>query len=81
MDNNETNKITCVEFWWDEVSGNDGWYAQAFDKNGVVADSMKAWFPVDLDDWPDNDEDAAFQIYTALSLVFTMATIIRRDQS
>jgi len=69
------NNITNVEFYWDNQPGVDpGWFARAKDEEGdVFMDSMKAWFPVDLDAFGEDDAD---DVASALAEAFEDAEVV-----
>ena len=45
-----TAKGTLIRVRWDTNDpNNEGWYAEVIENGRVTDDSMKVWFPVDLD--------------------------------
>ena len=58
---------------WDDQAGVEpGWYAEVYTTEGVITDSQKVDFPVDVDGF---DEDARADLEEALLEAFPGATI------
>lgn len=68
--------ITRISIRWDTADpDNQGWYVEAFDGPtgfDLVDDSQKSWFPVDVDSYGRDDEDA---LRDALQAAFPRAEI------
>lgn len=47
----------AIEFYWDTTDpANAGWYAMERSADGeIIDDSMKVWFPVDVDEFGESD--------------------------
>lgn len=73
---NELNGKTVVtlRYWWDDQDpSNEGWYVEAKDSEGeFLDDSMKIWFPVDVEDFSDSQEA---ELIAALKGEFPDATV------
>ncbi len=69
--------ITTLYYYWDDQPGVEpGWYVQAHDAEDRVRDhSMHIWFPVDTDDF---DEDQEADLVSALKAAFPDAEIEKR---
>lgn len=64
---------TRIRFWWDENDPNNpGWYAVVSEGNHVIDDSQKVWFPVDVDDY---GQDEGEELAVALQAAFPDAEI------
>lgn len=69
------SKIATVEYWWDNQDpSHAGWYARTRYEDGVEGDdSMKIWFPVEVDQFGEDDGD---ELAEALQEAFPDAEII-----
>lgn len=68
---------TVVRVWWDTADpDNAGWYAVVEEDGDVVDDSMKVWFPVDMDKYGEGD---ARRLERALEREFPDAEIEMED--
>lgn len=63
-----------LSYYWDEQFGvKPGWYVELRDAEGTVEDdSMKVWFPVDVDEFT---EDQETELVAALREAFPDAEI------
>lgn len=70
----ETILQETVQYWWDaQDPQNSGWYARVLDERGrETDDSMKVWFPVEVDEF---GEDQADELDQALREAFPQAKI------
>lgn len=59
--------VATLRYWWDTQDPNSkGWYVEAKDSDGeFLDDSMKIWFPVDVDDFDENSEAALIEALMA----------------
>jgi hypothetical protein len=64
----KTRISTLTVNWDDQIEGNEGWYVEAQDsENQCVTDSLKWSFPVDVDDYrQDQLEDLLDALHEAL---------------
>jgi hypothetical protein len=73
---NELNgkTVAALRYWWDDQDpGNKGWYVEAKDSEGeFLDDSMKVWFPVDVEDFSEDEET---KMVEALKAEFPNAAI------
>lgn len=66
--------ITRVTLRWDDQPGVEpGWYCQAYDADGVRDDSVKTWFPIDVDDFSRGQKT---ELLAALRDAFPAADIV-----
>jgi hypothetical protein len=67
--------VTRVTYRWDDQPGVDaGWYCQSFDEgNELMDDSQKVWFPVNVDNYGEDEED---ELVEALQEAFPHAEIV-----
>jgi hypothetical protein len=63
-----------VQYWWDfQDSANPGWYVRVLDEHlNVWDDSMKFWFPVEVDEF---GEDQGEELAKALRAAFPKAKV------
>ena len=68
-------QVDTLRYWWDsQYPDNTGWYVEALDSEGqFLCDSQKIWYPVDTDDFG-QDEEA--ELVEALKAEFPDATIV-----
>lgn len=66
---------TKIEYRWDEIDpANPGWYAVSYDASGeVIDDSMKIWWPVDVDEFGADQGD---ELGAALRKAYPGAEIV-----
>ena len=71
-------KVVKVTVWWDESNpDSEGWFAECRDSDGIIRlDSMKIWFPLDLDEFPRDD---TAEMWAALAAEFPGAEIDVKD--
>lgn len=50
--------VASVRYYWDDQAGaKAGWYVMTYSADGQeLDDSMKIWFPVDVDDFSQDEE-------------------------
>jgi len=66
-------QATKVQYRWDDQDrANEGWYCETYDDDGLIDDSMKIWFPIDLDEYDEIDEK---ELVTALKEEFPGAEV------
>jgi hypothetical protein len=70
-------KVVRVDCHWDTDGDTEGWYCQALRADGTcVEDSMKMWFPVDVDDFNEHQGD---KLARALKRAYRGAEIVGLD--
>lgn len=67
---------TQIQYWWDDQDPqNAGWYAREMQDGEFRDDSMKVWFPVEVDEY---DQDQSEDLAAALAEAFPDAEIVAR---
>ena len=66
--------VATLRYYWDDQPGaTAGWYVEAKDSDGeFLDDSMKVWFPVDVDDFSRDEES---DLVAALKAEFPDTTV------
>lgn len=64
--------IKVIAHWDDQDPQNEGWYAMSYDADGERDDSMKIYFPVNVDDFGPDEAD---ELHDALAEAFPGAEI------
>lgn len=73
---NVRDKVTRVTVGWDDQPGVEpGWYCQSWEGEELDGDSMKAFFPVSVDDF---GQDQYTELARALRESFPNAEIDRK---
>lgn len=75
MSENTDIDVTRVTYRWDDQPGvEEGWYCQSFTGGKFMGDSQKVWFPVDVNDYDEDEED---ELVEALQEAYPGAEIVR----
>ena len=74
MSENTDTDVTRVTYKWDDRPGVEaGWYCQSFEGGKFMDDSQKVWFPIDTDNYDEDEED---ELVEALQEAYPNAEII-----
>jgi len=47
---------TLTIYWDEQDPAQPGWYVEVRQGNDIIADSMKIWFPIEVDWYGENDK-------------------------